>query len=181
MGGLDALRQHFEQKMRAHKGKYILQGTIFIVLGFLAAALPVATALSVELLVGVALLLSGVFQLVLTWQSRMHWWSLLSSLLSIIVGGTMLWKPLTGMLALVTLIAIFMTIEGLFELLLAVQYRPARNWSWMLFSGIVTLVLAIILWLGFPAFDVLYLGWILAINLVLYGISLLMLVWRVAA
>lgn len=181
MVDLGALRAHFEQELRTHKGKYIFQGTVFIILGILAAALPAATALSAELLIGVVLLLSGVFQLILTLKSRMHWWSLLSSFLSIIVGGVMLWKPLAGLLAVVTLIAIFMTVEGIFELLLAFQFRPARNWSWMLFSGIVTLILAVILWIGFPAFDVLYLGWVIAINLILYGLSLMMLVWRVAS
>jgi uncharacterized membrane protein HdeD (DUF308 family) len=181
MVDMNTLRVRFERELRTHKGKYIFQGTIFIILGILAAALPAATALSVELMVGVVLLFSGVFQLVLTIKSKMHWWSILSALFSVAVGAVMIWKPMAGLLALVTLIAIFMTIEGIFELLLAWQFRPVRNWGWMLFSGIVTLVLAVILWIGFPAFDVLYLGWVIAINLILYGLSLMMLVWRVVS
>jgi hypothetical protein len=31
------------------------------------------------------------------------------------------------LLAIVTLIALFLTVEGIFELLLAFQFRPARN------------------------------------------------------
>jgi uncharacterized membrane protein HdeD (DUF308 family) len=108
----------------------------------------------------------------------MHGWSLLSSCLSIAIGIIMLWQPMPVLMAFVTLLAIFMTVEGILELSLAFQFRPVRNWSWMLFSGIVTLVFAAILWIGFPVFDVLYLGWVIAINLVLYGLSLLMLVWR---
>jgi uncharacterized membrane protein HdeD (DUF308 family) len=178
---MGALRARFEENVRTHKSKYIFQGTVFIICGILAAALPAATALSVELMIGVVLAFSGIFQLVLTIKSKMHWWSLLSALLSIAVGTIMIWRPLAGLLAVVTLLAIFMTAEGIFELLLAWQFRPLRNWSWMLFSGIVTLILAIILWIGFPAFDVLYLGWVVAINLILYGVSLMMLVWRVAS
>ena len=75
----------------------------------------------------------------------------------------------------------FMTIEGVLELLLSFQFRPVHNWSWMLFSGVVTLVFAMVLWIGFPAFDILYLGWVIAINLVFYGLSLRMLVWRSAS
>jgi len=180
-GDLEAISARVEQELRTHKGKYILQGMAFIIFGVLAGALPVATALSTELLVGVVLLLSGIFQLVLTLRSKMHWWSLLSSLLSISIGMLMVWKPLAGLLAVVTVMAIFMTIEGIFELLLAFEFRPVRNWNWMLFSGFITLLLAAILWIGFPAFDVLYLGWVIAINLILYGISLLMLVWKVSA
>ena len=51
----------------------------------------------------------------------------------------------------------------------------------MTFSGIITLILAAILWIGFPAFDVFYLGFIIAINLILYGLSLMMLVWKIDA
>jgi len=180
-GDFDALGARVEQELRDHKGKYIFQGIVFVMAGILAAAFPAATALNVELIIGAILLLVGVFQLILTLKSKMHWWSLLSAGLSIVIGIVMLWKPLPMLLAFVTLLAVFMTIEGVLELLLAFQFRPVRNWSWMLFSGVITLLLAVILWIGFPVFDVLYLGWVVAINLVFYGVSLLMLVWKSAS
>jgi len=177
----DAFAERIDQELRDHKGRYIFRGMVFILAGILAAAFPATTVVNVELIVGVVLLLTGIFQLVLTLKSKMHWWSLLSAGLSIVIGGIMLWKPLPVLLAFVTLLAIFMTIEGVLELLLAFQFRPVRNWGWMLFSGVITIILATILWIGFPAFDVLYLGWVIAANLVLYGLSLLMLVWRSAS
>ncbi len=180
-GGFEALSERITKELTEHKSKYILQSVIFIIAGVLAAAFPATTALNVELIVGAILLLTGTFQLVLTLKSKMHWWSLLSGCASIVIGGIMLWQPLPVLLAFVTLMAIFMTVEGLLELLLAFQFRPVRHWGWMLFSGVTTLVLAAILWIGFPVFDVLYLGWVIAINLIFYGISLLMLVWKVAS
>jgi uncharacterized membrane protein HdeD (DUF308 family) len=177
----DTFAARIEQELRDHKSKYIFQGLGFVLAGILAATFPSTTALNVELIIGAILLLTGVFQLILTLKSRMHWWSILSAGLSIGIGFVMLWKPLPFLLAFVTVLAFFMTIEGLLELLLAFQFRPVRNWSWMLFSGIVTLVLAAMLWIGFPVFDILYLGWVIAINLVFYGLSLLMLVWRSAS
>jgi len=175
------LGTRLETELRNHKGKYIFQGMIFIMGGVLAAAMPAATALNAELLLGAILLLTGIFQLVLTIKSRMHWWSMMSSLLSICIGIFMLWKPFPVLLAFVTLLALFMTVEGICEFLLALQFRPLRNWSWMLFSGIITLTLAAVLWIGFPAFDIMYLGWVIAANLLLYGFSLLMLVWKIAS
>jgi len=175
------LAERLEQELRSHKAKYIFQGTTFVMAGVLAAAMPAAAALNAELLLGVIILLTGVFQMVLTIQSRMHWWSALSALLSIVTGILMLWKPFPVLHMFVALLAIFMTVEGICELFLAFQFQPLKNWSWMLFSGVITLILATILWIGFPAFDVLYLGWIIAANLLLYGLSLLMLVWRIAS
>lgn len=130
---IDVARERFEQEVRNHKNKYIFQGTVFMILGILSAALPEATALSVELLIGGILLVSGILQFVLTVRSKMHWWSILSALLSIFTGILMLWKPLIGLLAVATLLAIFMTIEGFIELLLAFEYRRIRNWGWMFF------------------------------------------------
>ncbi len=180
-GDSDGLGARVEQELRNHKGKYIFQGLIFVLAGALVAAFPGVTALNTELLIGVILLLTGGFQLILTLRSKMHWWSLLSACLSIVVGIVILWKPLPVLLTLVTLLAIFMTLEGVLELLLAFEFRPVRNWRWMVFSGVITLILAAVLWIGFPAFDVFYLGWVIAVNLIFYGLSLLMLVWKIAS
>jgi len=179
-GGLASLGERVEQHLRDHKGKYIFQGVMFIIAGVLSAMLSSVTVLHTELLIGVVLLVTGIFQLVLTLKSKMHWWSLLSAGLSIIVGLFIVWKPFPVLISIVTLLAVFMTAEGLFELFLAFRFRPLRSWSWMIFSSIVTLTMAVVLWVGYPTFDILYLGWIVAINLILYGLSLLMLVWGVA-
>jgi uncharacterized membrane protein HdeD (DUF308 family) len=177
---LKTLSVRIEQHLRDHRGKYIFQGILFIMFGILAAAVPSIAALNVTLLLGAVLLATGVLQLIFTLKARTHWWSLLSAALSILCGLVVLWKPVDVLLAIVTLIAIFLTIEGFFELLLAFQFRTARNWGWMIFSGLVTLGLAVLLWIGYPAVGILYLGWVIAINFILYGLSLLMLVWRVA-
>jgi len=180
-GGISHLGERIEQHLRDHRGKYIFQGVAFIIAGILSATLSGNTALHTELLIGVVLLVTGIFQLVLTLKSKMHWWSLLSAGLSIIAGTLILWQPFRVLISVVTLLAVFMALEGLFEMFLAFHYRRVRRWGWMSFSSIVTLTMSAVLWIGYPAFDVLYLGWIVAINFVLYGLSLLMLVWRVVS
>jgi len=179
--GLSHLGERIEQHLREHRGKYIFQGVAFIIAGILSATLSGNTALHTELLIGIVLLVTGIFQLVLTLKSKMHWWSLLSSGLSIIAGTIILWKPFPVLISVVTLLAVFMALEGLVEMFLAFRFRPARRWGWMTFSSIMALTMSAVLWIGYPAFDVLYLGWIVAINFVLYGLSLLMLVWRAAS
>ena len=86
----ETLRARLEQRLREHKGKYIFQGTVFIILGILAVALPATTALSVELMIGVVLLLSGILQLVLTlksspWLASPSWLVLWAEALSVSV------------------------------------------------------------------------------------------------
>ena len=172
----DAIGADIEHELHNHKSKYVFQGVLFIAAGALAAAFPAATALNVEILIGAILLFTGGLQFILSLKSKMHWWSLLSACLSMVIGLLLLWQPLPVLLAFITLLAIFITIEGILQLLLSIQFRPARNWKWMLSSGIVNLILATALWIGSPLFDVMYIGWVIAINLMFYGISLLMLV-----
>ncbi|MDE3059871.1 MAG: DUF308 domain-containing protein [Pseudomonadota bacterium] len=174
-GTFNDFQSRMERDVRDHRTSYALQGILFIVLGGLAAILPGAVALGVELLIGAILLVSGIVQFVLSLHARIHWWSLASAILSVAIGLFMLWEPFAGLLALITVIAIFLTAEGIFELLLAFQFRPVRRWGWMLFAGIVTLILAALLWAGWPGLGVFYIGWIVAINLILYGVALIML------
>ncbi len=180
-GAGDNLGARIERHLRDHKLKYILQGIGFIIAGILAVMLSGTTALHTEFVIGIALLMTGMLQLALTLTSKMHWWSLLSAALSIATGLLILWKPFAVLMSIVMLLAVFMTLESLFELFLALRFRPLRNWGWMIFSSAATFLMAIILWIGYPAFDLLYLGWIVAVNFVLYGLALLMLVWSVAS
>ena len=180
-GNLETFNMKIERDLLEHRRKYFLQGVLFIVAGLLAAAFPATTAFNVEFIIGVILLLTGILQLILTLKSKRHGWALLSATLSIATGLLLLWQPLPMLMAYVTVLAVFMTIEGILEILLSFRFRPALNWDWMFLSGIVTLVLATVLWIGSPIFDALYLGWIIAFNLVLYGLSLLMLVGKAPA
>ncbi len=170
-----AARTQIEHDIGSHRAWYIIQGALFLLIGFLALILPGVVAVSAELFIGSLLLVSGVFQLIASYRSRMHWWSFLSAALSIVIGGWMLWSPLAGLIALVMALAIFFTIEGIFEIMLAFEFRPARQWGWMLASGIISLVLAFLLWSGLPVLSIFYLSLIIAINFVFYGLSLLML------
>lgn len=172
---MQALRSDIESNINHHRGWYIFQGIAFLGFGILAIILPVLTALSAALFVGALLFITGIVQLVASFQSRMHWWSALSAILSIVVGGWMLWMPMSGVLALVIATAIFFAAEGIFEIMMALEFRPAYNWGWMMASGIAALVLFVLLWVGFPDLSVFYLGVLIAINFIFYGISLLML------
>lgn len=170
---LSDLQRSIESNIAQHRSWYMLQGGVFILAGMLAIVLPSATAIGIELLIGALLLVSGIVQAFASFRSRVHWWSLLSSLASIVVGGLMLANPATGTLALATIVAIFLAIEGVAELFLSFQFRPARNWLWLTFSGLTSLALAALLFVGWPAATIVVLGIIIGVNFLLYGTSII--------
>jgi uncharacterized membrane protein HdeD (DUF308 family) len=170
---LSDLQQSIESNIAEHRSWYMLQGGVFILAGLLAVILPSATAIGIELLIGALLLVSGIVQAFASFRCRVHWWSLLSSLASVVVGGLMLSSPSTGTLALATIVAIFLAIEGVAELLLSFQFRPARNWVWLMLSGLTSVVLATLLFVGWPAETIVFLGIIIGVNFLLYGASII--------
>lgn len=172
-------RDDIESAVSRHRRWYIVQAVVFMLAGILAMALPSATAIGLELLIGVLLLISGAVQGYISLRSRLHVWALVSSVASLVVGILMLFNPMAGTIALATVLAIFLLIEGIVELLLAFEFRPMRFWGWLAFSGFISLVLAALLFAGWPDTTVLFLGVVIGINLLLYGLALLFLTWAV--
>ncbi len=161
------------QQVSEHRRWYIFQGIVFVVAGLLAIILPAATAIGFGLVIGALLLVSGFIQAIASFGSKLHWWSLVSAFLSLIVGVLMIFNPVAGTVAVATILAVFLVLEGITELFLAYQLRPVKNWGWLLLSGLASLVLAYIVFAGWPSTSLVVLGIIIGINLLLYGVALL--------
>jgi uncharacterized membrane protein HdeD (DUF308 family) len=53
---------------------------------------------------------------------------------------------LAGLASLTLAVAIYLFVEGVLEFILSFQLRPAPGAGWLLVDGIVTLVLAVMIW-----------------------------------
>jgi len=172
----DSFKANLQQKVHKYQHWYTFQGILFIVFGVLAIILPSITALSLELILGVLLLTSGLLAAFSNIRSHVHWSGLFAAIIAIIVGAVMLVKPIVGLVALSLLVAIFLSLKGISEIIMAFKFKPLNSWGWLLFSGIITLVLATVAWLNFPFMSIVYLGIIIGLNMILYGLSLLALI-----
>ena len=90
---------------------------------------------------------------------------LLGGVLYLLVGGWMILKPLLGALALTLLLAAFLLVQGIFQIALALRIRPARGWGWPLASGVVTLLLAVLIYAGWPSSALWVIGLLVGIHL----------------
>jgi uncharacterized membrane protein HdeD (DUF308 family) len=172
------IRRQIAATIHAHWKLFLAQGIALIVLGLLAIALPNIATLAVEILVGWLFFIGGVFRALSVWQSRQmpgFGGSLLSSLLAVLLGLILIFRPMAGVLTLtMVLIAIFI-IEGIAAIVVAVQHRDhLKSWGWMLFSGIIDLLLAWLIWQGWPSSAAWAIGLLVGINLAFLGLSLVM-------
>jgi len=81
-------------------------------------------------------------------------------------------------------VAIYLSVEGVLEFVLSFELRPAPGAGWLLFDGIVTLVLAALIWSTWPSSALWVVGTLVGLSMFFSGITRLMFsmaVHRVAA
>jgi uncharacterized membrane protein HdeD (DUF308 family) len=163
--------------LRAHWKFFLIEGIVLVILGMIAICVPPLATVTVEILIGWLILLSGVLGLVMTFQTRGSpgfGWSLLSAIVAIAVGIILLIWPLSGVLSLTLMLTIFLAAEGIVSIMYALAHRreSSSRWQMMLISGIVDLILAGLILGGLPGTAAWAIGLIVGINLLFGGVAL---------
>jgi uncharacterized membrane protein HdeD (DUF308 family) len=151
---------------------------LMILAGCLAIAVPQAAGIAVNLLVGWLLVFSGVAHLVFAWHTRTAGgmiWELLMGLLYVFTGAYLLFRPVAGLASLTLALAIYLFAEGILELILSFRLRPMHGSGWLLFDGIITLILWVMIWRTWPSSTEWVIGTLVGISMLFSGISRLML------
>ena len=159
-------------------GWSIAVSILMILAGVLAIAVPLAAGIAVNIVVAWLLVFAGVAHLVFGWHLRGiggALWQMLVGLLYIGVGIYLLVHPLAGLVTLTLALAIYLFAEGVLELILSFQVRPRQGWGWLLLDGIVTLILAIMIWRTWPASTEWVIGTLVGISMIFSGTTRLML------
>ena len=162
---------------RANHNWFMGLGIGSTLLGLAAIIFPFTAALTIELLIGWLLVLSGVFGLVHAWRTnRWHGFhfSLISSLVALAIGLLLVLFPRSGILSLALLVSLFFLATGIMRIMTAWRLRPLDRWLWLLFSGIVALVLALLILLMWPEAAGWVIGVLLGIDLLFSGITLIL-------
>jgi len=151
---------------------------LMIVAGILAIALPMAAGIAINLLVAWLLLFSGCTHLVFAWYTRSTGgllWELLVGALYIFIGIYLLMHPVAGLLSLTLALAIYLFLEAILEFALGFKLRPLPGSGWLLFDGVLTLILAVMIWRAWPSSSEWAIGILVGVSMVFSGTSRLML------
>ena len=147
----------------------IALSVLMIVAGILAISSPLAAGIAINILVAWLLVFSGCAHFVFAWHTRSAGgllWELLLGIIYILIGVYLLMHPLAGLATLTIALAIYLFIEAILEFVLGFSLRPLPGSGWLLFDGIVTLILAVMIWRTLPSST----GWVIG---TLVGISML--------
>ncbi len=156
----------------------IVLSVLMILAGVLAIIIPPAAGIAVTIIVGWMLVFSGVMHFVFGWHRRTTGgliWELLLGVVYVLVGGYVLFNPLAGLASLTLALGIYLFVEAILEFALSFRLRPLRGSGWLLFDGIITLILAVLIWRTWPSSVPWVLGTLVGISMLFSGISRLVL------
>jgi len=164
----------FTSSLREHWKMFLVEGIVLLGLGLLAVALPMLATIGFTIVLGWLFLFSGVIGLATTFMMRGapgFWWALISGLIGIGAGVVLLMSPASGAVSLTLVLIAFFIVEGVATIMYAVAHRAqlAERSGWMMFSGVVDLVLAVMILMGLPSSATWAIGLLVGINMIFGG------------
>jgi uncharacterized membrane protein HdeD (DUF308 family) len=177
-----AMREAMRETVKRYSLWYLLQGVLMAVAGVLALVYPLLASVAMVYLLAWILIISGGLQAIGLIGARdvpHYWLQLISVVLAIVIGVLLLNQPESGLLVMTVLLIVFFMVEGISKIIFALTIRPFPNWGWVLASGIVGIVLAVILWSNMPIASEWVLGVLLGVMLISEGAALAYLAWIV--
>jgi uncharacterized membrane protein HdeD (DUF308 family) len=162
--------------VKSYRGWVIFAGIAMLVTGA-AALIYDATATSVSVIAfGWLLMLAGIMQIVHAFQVRS--WSgfflyLLDGIIRAAVGTMLVIHPGAGSEALTLVLSLYFVVGGMFKTFGSIVLM-FPSWGWSVASGLLSVALGVMLAMQWPSSSVWFIGFAVGVDLILYGMALLM-------
>lgn len=158
-------------------GKMKMMGVLTIAFGLLAIAMPWVAGQSLMWLLGVLVMSGGLTRMVWAFQAGSLGKGVLVFLigvLTLLAGLAVIAHPLMTSAILSVLLALYFLADGLAEIFAGAALNEGRaGRGWLIFDGIVTLVLGVMIFTGFPLSGFFAIGVLLGVKLLFAGTTML--------
>jgi len=161
------------------QGNWLLfTGIGLVILGLAAVSAPAIAGEAVVYLIGGLLVLTGLLQL---WTGLREE-TTVSKLTQVtqgaligLAGVAVLAHPFYGLAALSLVLAFYFLFVGLWRIGTSFTYRPAAGWLALLFSGLLAIGLAWMIWVQWPVSGLWAVGILVGVDLISTGLALIIL------
>lgn len=150
-------------------------GVVMIVAGVLALLAPFVAGVSAMMAMGSMLLIGGVLQCVLAFQAGAFGRGLpvlLVGVLTLAAGGLMIARPVSALAGMTILLAGYFIATGVLEAMAGFSAKPEPGWGWLLFGGVISIVLGVMLWRQFPLSGIWAVGTLIGVRMLFGGFTI---------
>lgn len=156
---------------------YTLLGFGLIILGAVAMYFAFFTTLISMVALGALLIAGGIVEAITAWKFTK--WStflvhLLFGIVYLVCGLFIIFYPMINAVTLTLVLAAFFVVAGVSRIIVAFR-RPLPHKTWIVFSGVLSVILGILLWLQWPASGLWVIGFFVGIDMIFAGATLLQL------
>jgi len=148
-------------------------GIAAIIFGLLAMLAPTLTGYSIAILVGILVGLAGLARMMWAFRTATLGRGILLfaiGTLTFIAGVAMVVHPVFASGVLTVILTLYFLVDGAAEISAALLLKPAQGWGWLMFGGIVSVLLGFMIWLQFPFSGAWAVGILLGIKLLFIGL-----------
>lgn len=162
------------EAVRSKWGWFVAAGVALAVLGIVALGNVLAAAYAVVTVTGAMMIVAGAVQFAhafgaKTWGHVVYWAA--SGVLYVLAGGLTFANPSLAAAVFTLLLAAAVFAVGVMRVITGFDARPAPGWGWMVIGGVLTIVLAVLIWAGWPGNSIDIIGILLGIDLIFQGVA----------
>lgn len=164
--------------VRRASGFSLLWGISLIILGVLALGSPMVAAAAVNVVISWLIVAAGLVHLAVAFQRREAGsiiWRLLVGLAYLAFGAYLITHPAIAVVSLTLVLASLFVIEGIFDIGMFFQARTAQGSGWVLFDGIITLLLGLMIYRQWPSSSAWAIGTLVGVSMIISGVTRVML------
>jgi len=163
----------------------IVAGVAMILVGLVAIITPAVSGVFFSVLIACVLIFSGFKHLIFavdtqsaeispsgikTHRARM-WWEIVVGFLYLAFGIYILVHPVAALITLTLALGFYLLLEAVLEFVLSYTFQGMKGAGWLLFHGIITIILSAIVFRTFPRSAVWVIGTVVGISIFFGGVA----------
>ena len=151
-------------------------GIFLVIAGIVSLFAPLAAGAALATMVGLLLAFGGISLLLLAFRAGSFGHGMVVFLvgaLTAVAGIYMMSEPGVALVTMGVFLAMYFAVTGIVEIIYALRLKPVQGWGWLLFGGIVSLLLGIMMWRQMPLSGAWAIGVLVGIRLLMSGFELL--------
>lgn len=172
-----AMRGTFVGDIRESTNWSIVFSVLMMASGALAIGIPPLAGLTVTVMFGWLLIVTGALHLGFAWRGRgaaTVAGEIAVAVLYAALGIYMLARPVAGLASLTLAITAYLVLKGVLEAIVAFKLRPLMGSGWLLFDSILTLAVAVMIASAWPASTAWAVGILVGVAMISSGFARLM-------
>jgi uncharacterized membrane protein HdeD (DUF308 family) len=167
-----ALQKELFGDLQKNWGWLLGWGILSIILGVIGLGMTFALTVASVLFFGVLILVGGVIQFAEAFKCK-GWkgflWYLLIAVFYVIAGIAVIANPVAASMLFTLMLAGAILAIGIIRTVMAFQHRGTKGWGWLLFGGIVAVLLGAMIASRWPDSGLWVIGLFVAIELIMNG------------